>query len=296
MATVTHYLIACLWRMALALMLAVPPVTAWGARGHAAPQGETPWVESFRSQVRMIAGAPPQDGGKQLRLAGIQLRLDPGWKTYWRSPGDAGLPPSFDWSGSRNLKSARVLWPAPKRFADPYGTSVGYQDEIVFPVLVDPADAGRAVDLAVKFSFAVCKDICAPAEAALRLAVPAQGTSSTRHAELLSGYVRRVPGQAAKGEKAPKLAELKIDLAPPKPSITVETLFPDGAADADLFVEGPEGFYLPLAERVGADQDGRVRFMVDLTKGDDPSGLKGKALTFTLVSRDGLAEIKRSVD
>ena len=61
-----------------------------------------------------------------------------GWKTYWRMPGDAGIPPQFDWSGSQNVKSVEVLWPAPQRFIDSGGETVGYKDRVVFPLRIVP--------------------------------------------------------------------------------------------------------------------------------------------------------------
>src|SRR5436309_312013 len=75
-------------------------------------------------------------------IAGVELQLPEGWKTYWRTPGDAGgVPPTFDWSKSDNLASVKVLYPAPKRFSDRAGDTVGYKGTVVFPVEVIPKDA-----------------------------------------------------------------------------------------------------------------------------------------------------------
>ena len=79
----------------------------------------SPWAEDTRSAVRLIAGAN-KNGEAPLR-AGIEIKLQPGWKTYWRYPGDSGVPPRFDFSGSENLKAAKVLYPAPHLFTDEAG-------------------------------------------------------------------------------------------------------------------------------------------------------------------------------
>jgi DsbC/DsbD-like thiol-disulfide interchange protein len=96
------------------------------------------------------------------RLAGLRLRLDPGWKTYWRMPGDSGVPPQFDWSGSKNLGAVDVEYPLPHRFTDAAGDAIGYHDEVVFPLSLAPADPAQDVELALTLFFAICKDICIP--------------------------------------------------------------------------------------------------------------------------------------
>ncbi len=94
----------------------------------AAAEIASPWVDGHSSRVRLVGGAS---------LVGIEIELPEGWKTYWRTPGEAGgVPPAFDWSGSKNLASAQVLYPAPKRFSDSSGDTVGYKGTIVLPVLL----------------------------------------------------------------------------------------------------------------------------------------------------------------
>src|SRR5512141_191985 len=129
----------------------------------------SPWSEDSRSAIRLIAGS--NKGAAPLR-AGIELKLQPGWKTYWRYPGDLGVPPRFDFSGSDNLKSAKVLYPAPHLFSDESGNSLGYKDSVTFPLQVTPKQAGKPVTLALKLDYAVCEKLCVPAQgsAALTLA------------------------------------------------------------------------------------------------------------------------------
>src|SRR5215468_11734755 len=100
---------------------------AWAAVGHAAD--ESPWSDDVRSATRIVAGSG-KNGDAQLR-AGVEIKMQPGWKTYWRYPGDSGVPPHFDFSGSENLKAADVLYPAPHLLTDDTGQSLGYKDTII---------------------------------------------------------------------------------------------------------------------------------------------------------------------
>jgi DsbC/DsbD-like thiol-disulfide interchange protein len=271
-------------------LFALPLVSAGSATA------KSGWTETFQSRARLVAAKKHEIGGKITLTAGIQLELNKGWKTYWRNPGDAGLPPSFDWSGSGNLKSAQVLWPAPERIADPFGSTIGYHNEVVFPVAVEPKEQGRPVDLKLELSFAVCKDICAPASAKLALRLEPAGSESAAHDTLVSKYLKRVPVRLQPGLGGPTITAVEIKLSPPEPHIAVDAAFPGGAKGGDLFVDAPEGVFVPMTRRGRETPDGKVHFTVDLAKGDDPQKLKGKTLTFTLVSPQGNREAIRAVD
>lgn len=122
---------------------------------------DPPAVSAPRSaanaEVALIDGWAEADGS---RVAGVEIRIDPGWHTYWRVPGEAGIPPSFDWSGSRNLASVRYEWPRPE-IIESYGLrSYGYFGALVLPVLLTPKDPSAPIEAALALSFGVCNDIC----------------------------------------------------------------------------------------------------------------------------------------
>src|SRR6185437_9282627 len=106
--------------------------------GHAALAAADPaasaWFTTDQGKVRLIAAAPAVGSGDTVRL-GLEFRLAPEWKVYWRSPGDAGLPPQIDWSGSANLAGATMEWPAPRRFSDYNLQTVGYEGAVVLPII-----------------------------------------------------------------------------------------------------------------------------------------------------------------
>src|ERR1700730_2240676 len=104
-----------------------------GAGGARAADDVSPWDGDARSSTRLIAGARPSGQGGPLR-AGIEIRLSRGWHTYWRYPGDAGVPPRFDFAGSQNVKGVEVLWPAPRRLPEARLTALGYDRDVILPL------------------------------------------------------------------------------------------------------------------------------------------------------------------
>lgn len=145
----------------------------------AAPALATTQEDVLSAMLRQ--GWQTEKGG---RMAALDLRLAPGWKTYWRSPGDAGIPPSFDWSGSENVRSVRLHWPAPEVFQVNGMQTIGYHDRLVLPVEVTPEDPARPIRLRVRMDLGVCDEICMPAtiELGSDLAAPGAPDDAIRSA------------------------------------------------------------------------------------------------------------------
>ncbi len=95
-------------------------------------------------------------------MSGLRLRLAPGWKTYWRAPGEAGIPPRFDWAGSDNLAGAGFHWPVPEVFATSGMRSIGYRDEVVIPMEITPEHEDAPIRLSGNVELGICEDICVP--------------------------------------------------------------------------------------------------------------------------------------
>ncbi len=106
-------------------------------------------------------------------MAALRLTLAPGWKTYWRAPGDAGIPPQFDWSGSRNVRGAIAHWPTPGVFHQNGMRSVGYRDELTLPIEFAPATPGRPMTAEGRIVIGVCEDICIPVNMQVTAELPA---------------------------------------------------------------------------------------------------------------------------
>jgi DsbC/DsbD-like thiol-disulfide interchange protein len=267
---------------------------------------ESAWVRAPHSALRLIE-AGPADGATL--NAGLDLRLDAGWKTYWRYPGEAGLPPQFDFSGSVNVAAVEVGWPAPRRFEAGGTVSIGYHDRVVFPLHVRPLDPARPVVLAAEVSFAVCGVQCVPAAAALHLPLAAQGAPAKAAAMAGAGdgadaatqvqrFRARVPQPVAVGapgaENRPgtpgplAITAVAVDRTVTPWRATVEAAAPP---DAELFVEGPTAAWaLPVPGPAAAVGPGRVRFQFDLDGAPPDAALAGARLTLTLVSEAGAIE------
>src|SRR5271166_6508802 len=139
-----------------------------GAPALAADAFSTDWAPGAKHEARLIAA-----GGD---LAGFEVRLAPGAITYWRDPGDSGLPPTFDFAGSDNVEAVEALFPAPKRIKEADGgQAFGYDGGVIFPLHVHRRDAAKPVTLALHADFAVCEKVCLPAKARLNLTLPAVG-------------------------------------------------------------------------------------------------------------------------
>src|SRR4029079_14379020 len=223
----------------------------------AAPPGESPWVKESFSKARLVSGTVGgADNGAP--LARVQIKAEPGWKTYWRTPGDSGVPPSFDWSGSKNLKKAQVLYPAPHRFADASGTAIGYEDEVVFPVKITPERRGEPVELKLNVDYGLCKTLCIPSQASLSLELPPH-TVGKGDDPLLSRFFDLVP-QPAETDRLPSLGGVEAKLDSAKPELIVDANFPDGATGTDLFIEAPGGAFVPVPKPLGPIEGGKQRF------------------------------------
>ena len=250
---------------------------------------ESPWNEDVRSAVRLIAGSNKADDA--VLRAGIEVKLRPGWKTYWRYPGDSGVPPHFDFSDSENLKKADVLYPAPHLFTDETGQSLGYKDTVIFPVVVSPQQAGKPVRLRVKVDYAVCEKLCVPAEGRAELTLV---TGDSKHNPALTTAETHVPKQVTATQLG--LTTKRVNTGA-KPSVIVELGAPTGKP-VELFVEGPTPQWaLPIPKPVKSAPAGRAQFSFDLD--GLPPGVDPKSqldLTFTVITGDRAVETKTHLD
>ncbi len=252
----------------------------------------TPWVDGYNSKTRLLAAT--FDTAKPMVNAGIEISMAPGWKTYWRNPGDAGgVPPHVDWAASTNVAAVKLLFPAPIRLKDASGDSIGYKSSVVFPLEVTPKDASQPVDLKLALEFGVCREICIPAEAKLNLSVPVSGNVGRDRAvfETLMATHAAVPRKAADRRPTdPELKSVTATLTGDKPNIVIEAAFPGGTTGADLFLEASDGVFVPMPAAKAQITGTIARFTVDLSTGVEPRELKGRTLTLTFVSQTGASE------
>lgn len=127
-------------------------------------------------QAQLLPGWRMESGH---HMAGLSLELAPGWKTYWRRPGEAGIPPEFDWTGSENVASVRVHWPSPVMFHTNGMQTVGYKGGVVLPLEVVPKVAGQPMHLKARVNVGICNEICMPAQVTVSAALEAPGSESS---------------------------------------------------------------------------------------------------------------------
>jgi DsbC/DsbD-like thiol-disulfide interchange protein len=252
----------------------------------------SPWDNDMRSAMRLIgAGAARESGSSTLR-AGVEIKMQPGWKTYWRYPGDSGVPPAFDFTASDNVKTVTVLWPAPVRFADGAGHSIGYKEPVIFPLRIVPRDAGKPVKLRLNLDYAVCETLCVPAKGKAELVL--SGAAGSQEAALKAAEAR-VPKLRAPGEGT-SLVFRKAwrDTASARPRVLVELTAPAGA-QVDLFAEGPTSDWaLPLPDPVPDAATGTKRFAFELD--GLPSGATAKGASIRLTATAGRGADREAVE
>ncbi len=233
------------------------------------------WASGAEAKVRLLAAGIGDDG----RLAaGIEIALPPGWKTYWRSPGDAGIAPVFDFSASKNLADADVRFPPPHRFDDGYSVTNVYQGTVVLPVSAGVPDPNAAVDLAVDIKLGVCEEICVPDEVTAHVVVPAGETDAVA-ARMLADARAALPGPPDPGVFAVD-AVSRHGGTDERPIFRFTLTTPD-PADTTVFVEGPPDWYAGKPAPVG---EGKGEYTVKFDRLTAKTPIKGAHLTFTVVS------------
>ena len=238
----------------------------------------SPWQRDAHSAIRLLAGSR---SGTVL-LGGIAIQLQPGWHTYWRTPGNSGVPPRFDFSKSDNVEAVTVLWPAPHKFDDGAGgTSLGYLKQIVLPLRIVAKNADKPVTLRASINYAVCEKLCIPVDANAELAFAS--VASTEDGTL-SEALNAVPKPANVGDPNPlTVLDVKRD---GKANVLVDVSAPD-SKDLSLFVEGPTpDWALPIPKLVEHGPPGVKRFVFELDGLPPGASADGAALKLTLVGGD----------
>lgn len=200
-------------------------------------------------------------------MTGVRITLDEGWKTYWRMPGEAGMPPQFKWMSSVPA-AFDVRYPLPSRYEDASGETVGYKHEVIFPVFVK-ADGATAVDVNLDLFFAVCRDICIPADAraAIRLGTATSDAAGSRDVDRWNAMVPQEGTPVTSAEVVTDGGRNVLKLVFGEP------------AD-DVFVESATSAYFGRP----AFADDRRTATIPVENVKDAARLQGAALTVTVSS------------
>jgi suppressor for copper-sensitivity B len=260
------------FRVLLLFAILVQVMLAGAARAAAGP-----WDEKPRGAARLIA-ATEATGSAATVDAAIQIRLPKGWHTYWKTPGDAGIPPTVSWTGSTNFQSATVDFPAPVRLPPVEGLlTLGYDDGVVLPVSVVLAHPGQALSLHAELDYASCQAVCVPIHASLTLDLPPGLAMPGKEAKLIAAARARVPVPAATSgvrvegavvSEGKEGALLSLRLASAMPFVS-----------PDLFLDGAGSPAPPVVALADSARTALLRLPVP---GSKVAALADKTLAFTL--------------
>ncbi len=153
---------------------------------------QTNWSNGIESQVRIISSSTHTNNQNELYL-GLQYQLKKGWKTYWLSPGEGGFPQNINWSKSRNIQNIEVLWPTPYEFEILGFKSLGYSDEVVFPLKTTIQNIAKETSVVLDVNYLICKDICIPGNAYLELIIPSGIGQITEHSFIIEKSLSLIP-------------------------------------------------------------------------------------------------------
>jgi DsbC/DsbD-like thiol-disulfide interchange protein len=234
------------------------------------------------ASIRILPGWLAADGQ---RFVGIEIAMQPGWKTYWRAPGEAGIPPYLDWSGSRNIDQAKIHWPVPEVFDYAGMAVIGYHDQVVIPIEITPAQADKPVHLAGHAEFGVCQEICVPMSFEFAVDLPDDGRKDPsiiaamidQPASAESAGVSSVTCQAEPTAKGIKVAA-RLEM----PSIGAPEVVVIEAGDEDIWVSGAS------SARVGDVLTASAEMM---NLFGEPIALTRSAMRITVLGRNGAVDI-----
>jgi DsbC/DsbD-like thiol-disulfide interchange protein len=243
--------------LVLAMMVA-------GAAPAWAQDSASAWSSAPKSAARLIAAPAEGDSYR----SGIEIKLAPETITYWRSPGESGVPPVFDFSHSSNLRSVDISFPAPTRINEAGSEVFGYERGIVLPVRITPQERGKPVDLVLELDYAACEKICLPVHARLQLTLPARDASET---PAIAAAEARVPRQLSAEETASDVAITSVARTE-KPTWRLAWRGPPAG---DLFAEAPDLFFIET-KRSGDD------FLITIAEHPKDASLADIPVRFTL--------------
>ena len=232
------------------------------------------WFETEGARIRLVTAGKPDARGK---LNGIlHIELAPGWKTYWRDPGDSGVPPTLDVSANPNIASAVFDFPAPQRHDEGDFKWAGYDYPVALPITFTLKDPAGAAVIDASVFLGVCETICVPVQA--KLAVdPADDPANPDDAAAVAAAFSKVPPAATPDfevKAAGKAGEAKVVL---------EAMFPGDPATAELFISGEDGYV--FATPVREQRDGKTFFSIEVTRPDETP--TGPGLHYTLATEAG---------
>jgi DsbC/DsbD-like thiol-disulfide interchange protein len=245
-----------------------------GANPSLALASSSDWFETQGARIRLVTAGMPDEAGVLKGL--LEVDLQPGWKTYWRDPGDAGVPPQIDISASTNIASAEFAFPTPERHDDGSFKWAGYDEPVSLPITFTLKSPGDAALIQADLFLGVCETICIPVQTRLTLD-PASDPDNTGDVAAVTAALAALPAPAT-----PEFGATIVGKVGEK--LLVEAAFPGDPASAEFFLAGTDGYAFGTPERI--EKDGKTLFSVDVLARPD-SVPTGGGLHYALVTSAG---------
>ena len=249
---------------------------------------DSEWSTGKQARARLVPAVTGM-GELQHISAALDLQISPGWHTYWRVPGDAGLPPRLDWAGSGNVADVAMLYPAPVRIQELDLTVFGYRDSLFLPLKITPQKPGESLSLRLKAEIMVCHEICIPETFQLVLDIPAAAAAPAAEATRIDDALkRRVPAT----ENTVSLAIDTVVLGPD--ALVIAARSKNTFKSADVFAVVGDRVFTAMPEITPDAKDPR-RALIRIAKPSDIDDLNGflKGKTLNLTISDGGSALAR---
>ena len=268
------------------IFLIIAFLLAFSAPGFTA---EPPKPKEDHLQVRLISPVTAT-GDKATVPVAMEVKLQPKWDTYWRTPGDAGLAPALEWKGSENFTSADMKFPLPKRQTLADLENIIYTDAVTFPIDVTLAKQGEPLSLKLHVEFLVCNQICVPEKHDVTLELPAGEAKASADATAYQEALDTLPKKAGDDFQFDKVW---LDYDPAnKNYVVVEATAPKAPGrDADMFIENPAGLTYGKPAITYDAKTKKVTLRAEIHSNDPMDAIKSslskEAFTFTYADKGG---------
>ncbi|MCG3269348.1 protein-disulfide reductase DsbD domain-containing protein [Yoonia sp. I 8.24] len=235
------------------------------------------------AQIEVLTGWRKANGD---HVAGLRITLAPGWKTYWRAPGDAGIPPMFTFTGSQNISAIAPHWPTPEIFDSAGMQTIGYHDSVVFPLTVHSDAPDQPMQISGQIDIGVCEEICIPISLEFDASLPASGS---RDSAITAALVDRPLTQAEAG-----IDHVTCAIDPISDGLRVTTAFdlaPLGGDEVVVVETADANVWVSQAQ---VDRQGdQLRASVDMVHSAGTAfGLDRSQMTITVLNGHQAVEIR----
>lgn len=242
-------------------------------------------VQAMENPVSLtvLPGWRAEDG---THIAGLRLDLEEGWKTYWRAPGEAGIPPSFDFEASENLAGFEVIFPTPIVFGQSGGHAIGYSGSVILPLVISPENGGD-ISLRGTLDIGVCKEVCLPVALELAATLPQDGP---RRDTVIAGALAARP--FSREEAGVRRATCTLTPTGDGALLTTTVQMPHTGGTETLVVEPGEMTTWVASTTSSRDGDTLTATSELLSMTGEAIGLNRSALRITVLGRDYAVEIQ----